>query len=79
MKPVKQYLDAFREGLQTHSRAYAIMRKYEKPCREATIELREAGITEENWSRLKPGSDLSLDGIMYSMGGMASWIKSKTS
>jgi len=77
MKCLKQYLNAFNEGLQTHSKAYTIMRKYEEPCKEASIQLREAGITIENWMRLNLGSDLSLEGIMYSMGGLVSWCKSE--
>ena len=73
---MQQYLDAFREGLHTHSTAYAIMRKYAKPCEEASNELRKAGISREDWERLTFGSDLSLEGIMYSIGGMALWFKS---
>ncbi len=73
---LRQYLDSFTNGYKTHSIGDGIIRRYEKPCIEATMELEAAGITSEKWKRLG-FADLFLEGILYSVGGMCSYLTGK--
>jgi hypothetical protein len=70
-----KYLASLKEGYKNHQVAYSIILKYDSPCAESAEELKKAGITKEKWNRLKISQDISLEGIIYSIGGIASWIK----
>ncbi|MCB9359360.1 hypothetical protein H6503_05495 [Candidatus Woesearchaeota archaeon] len=71
-----RYIDAFLEGYRISSAISEVMRTYRKPCDASHAALAAAGVTKEAWDRLDLGKDKTLEGMMYSMGGFASWLVS---
>ena len=49
MIKLKEYIDEFKKGYQTHSKVREIAKKYGKGCEQSAKELDEAGIPYSEW------------------------------
>ena len=75
MSSLTKYLQSFKEGKEVYFTAISIMGKYSSPCEDSASELLAANITLDKWRRLRPDKVSSLEDFVYSIGGVAGWLK----